>query len=117
MHNKISNAFGTINNIGHFKKEITFCQYLEKDYFCLKLALKFIHECNKNNRHDTMCEEFTWHSKILTNGLFSDINEMTKAQDNLQNLKSLATNTAHNMYCIRSVTHNWFYSYVISFIC
>ena len=42
--------------------------------------MNFVHECNKNNRHDTMRNRFVWHSKILTNrllfiNLFVDINE------------------------------------------
>ena len=52
--------------------------------------MNFIHECNKNNRHATVRDEFAWHNKILTNllrfmSLFVDINEMAKAYENHPN--------------------------------
>ena len=45
--------------------------------------MRFIHEYNKNDRHNTMRDEFAWYSKILTNrlqfiSLFVDINEIIK---------------------------------------
>ena len=48
------------------------------------LAMSFVHERNKNNRHDTMRDELTWHNKMLNNrlrliSLFVDINEMAIA--------------------------------------
>ena len=52
------------------------------DHTIIRNLLTFIrrHECNKN---DTICVEFAWHSKFLTNhlqfnSLFVFINEITK---------------------------------------
>ena len=57
--------------------------------------MSFVNECNKNNRHDTMCDEFAWQSKILTNRiwficLFVEINEMAKAYEDFLSSKSSA---------------------------
>ena len=57
--------------------------------------MNFVHVCNKKHRHDTMCGEFAWHGKILTNwlrfiSLFVDITEMTKAKAKFKARKAKA---------------------------
>ena len=60
-----------------------------------QLAMRFVHEYNKNNRKDTKRDEFAWHNKILTNQLrficlFVNVNGMAKSYEDFQSLKSSA---------------------------
>ena len=45
--------------------------------------MSFVHEYNKNNRHDTKRDKSVWHNKILTIrfGLFINVSEMAKAYE------------------------------------
>ena len=43
--------------------DTTYCGiYTYYKYVNDQLAVRFVHECNKNNTYDTMCDEFPWRS-------------------------------------------------------